>query len=72
MSEEIFTIDARYYNLHVKEGKLKGARMEWRAAGIVFYLRGSFKGGLYDQAANLAMNMCVDRHIPAISLRRVK
>lgn len=72
MADEIFTIDCSRYNLKVEPGKLKGARIEWRAAGIVFYLRGSFKGGLYETAANIAMNMCLDRHIPAISLKRAR
>ena len=67
---EIFTIEAKNYNLIVVKGKSKRARLEWGASGIQFYLKGEFKGGLYECAANLALNMCIDRHIPAVMLRR--
>lgn len=67
-----FTIEAKSFNLTVKDGKLKGARLEWCAAGVEFYLKGSFKGNLYEVAANLAMNKCLSMNIPAISLRRAK
>lgn len=70
MSNEVFTIEIKHYNLIVHTRKIKGSRLEWSAPGIEFYIKGSFKGGAYEQAANLALNMCIDRHIPAIALRR--
>lgn len=72
MHKETFTIEIKHYNLIVHPRKIKGARIEWNAPGIEFYLKGSFKGGAYEQAANLALNMCIDRHIPAIALKRAR
>ena len=65
-----FTIVSKYGMLVMHEGVLKGAREEWRGAGIVFYILGSFEGSLHEQAGNLAMNKCEGLHIPVASLRR--
>lgn len=68
----IITIENKYGVMKVHEGKkLKKARLEWRAAGLEVYLKGSFAKG-YDVAANLAMNYCIACHIPVISLRRAE
>lgn len=68
----IITIENKYGVLCVHEGiKPKGARLEWRAAGLEVYLKGKFSRE-YDVAANLAMNYAQSIHVPVISLKRVK
>lgn len=67
----LITIENRYGMLVVHEyQQAKNSRLEWRGAGIEFYLLGSFAKE-YDVAANLAANVCQEKHIPVASLRRV-
>jgi hypothetical protein len=72
MGDEEITLEIKYHVIKAKQGKLKRARLEWQASGIKIYVVGSLAGHLYEQAANLAMNLCEARHIPAGSLRRAK
>lgn len=68
----IITIEVKYNMMKVHHGKIKRSRKEWYASGLEVYVIGAMKGGLYDQAANLAMNFAESIHIPASSLRRVQ
>lgn len=68
----LITIEVKDQVIKVHEGeKLKNSRLEWRAAGLDVWVKGSF-GKSYDVAANIAMNYALSIHIPAISLRRAK
>lgn len=69
---ETITIEVKYNCIKTFNVKLPRARRVWAAPGIEFYVRGPLNGHLYEQAANIAMHMCIERHIPAISLRRVR
>lgn len=67
------TIEVKYETMTVREGKLKGARLVWRAPGLDVYVKGSLDGKLFfEQASNLALQACAARHIPLISLRYQK
>lgn len=67
----LITIENKHGTLVVHEGhKLPRATLEWRAAGLEVYLKGSH-AKCYDVSANIAMNYALSIHIPAISLRRV-
>jgi len=51
-------------------GRLKKARLVWRAPGICFFVKGSLQGRLtFESAGNLCIQECISRHIPPISLR---
>lgn len=66
----MITIISKYGSLTVKEGREPGYRLVWRAPGLDVYVKGAIsEGNLFESAANLALNVCIDRHIPAISLR---
>lgn len=66
----IITIEVKWNMMKVHQGKMKRSRLEWRGPGIEIYVLGSMKGGLYDQAANLAMNYAQGIHVAPSSLRR--
>lgn len=68
----LITIETKYNIMIAHEGKLKGAKLEWRGAGIEIYKKGHFGRKAYESAANLALNICLDRHIPTTSLKKVK
>lgn len=68
----LITIETKYNMIVAHEGKLRGAKLEWRGAGIEIYKKGHFGRKAYESAANLALNICIDRHIPTQSLRRQK
>lgn len=55
-----------HYERHMK------ATLEWRGAGIEIYLMGKRNDIQYEQASNIAMNICLAHHIPVVSLRRQK
>lgn len=63
------TIEVAYNNMKVHEEKKKRSRLVWYAAGLEVYVLGALKGGLYGQAANLAMNYAESIHIPASALK---
>ncbi len=71
LPDEQITIVSKYDTLVVLPGKAKRARLEWRASGLEIWVKGPLGGTLYETAANLAMNAAINRHIPAISLRKV-
>lgn len=65
------TILIKYGTMTMVNGRVPKSRLQWRGAGIEFYVRGSLAKTAYETAANLAMNETISHHIPAISLRRV-
>lgn len=58
-------------NIGVTEAIEPRARLEWTACGWSIFLRGKFPPLAYAQAANVMMNYLIERHVPAISIRRV-
>lgn len=70
----MITILVHYGNMTVCEGRLSGSRLVWRAAGLYVYVLGTLTGDKlhFEQACNLAVNACIERHIPAVSLRYQK
>lgn len=58
-------------SISTQYGRSKKARLEWRASGLEIYLCGRFPPEVYARAANLAINECLARNIPTISLRKV-
>ena len=69
----MMTIEIVYGVMRVHYSKLPKARLVWQAAGLNVYVKGSLGGKYaYEQAANLAMQECIHRHIPVISLKLVK
>lgn len=68
----IVTFDVSDEKITEVEGKLPRARIAFRGAGIEIYVRGSSKYHHSDCIPSLAMNACIARHIPVISLRRAK
>lgn len=69
----LITIVNRYGSLLVEEGKKEGSRLEWRdnTRCLEVYIKGGFTPLEYACAANLAMNVCIEMHIPVIALKRV-
>lgn len=68
----LITIVNRYGNLTAVEGKVKGARVMWRVPDqLEVYCSGAMKKIVFEQAGNLALNIALDMHIPAVQLRRV-
>ena len=70
----MITILVHYGNMTVYERRLPGSRLVWRAPGLDVYVKGELTGDKlhFEQAANLALNACIARHIPAVSLRYQK
>ena len=68
----IITIELKYGIMKAHNARLRGAKLEWRGAGIEIYKKGHFGRKDYEAACNLALQLCIDRHIPTISLRRQK
>lgn len=66
------TIEVKWNMMKCHEGRKKQSRLVWYGPGIEFYVVGDMKGGLWGQAANLAMNYAESVHIPASSLRTIK
>lgn len=68
----LITIEIKWNRMTVHQGKKKTSRLVWYASGLEVYVMGDMKGGLWGQAANLAMNYAESIHIPASSLRTIK
>lgn len=68
---KIITIEVKWNKMKVHEGKLKLSRKVWYGPGIEVYVTGTLKGGLFGQAANLAMNYAENMHIAPSSMRTV-
>lgn len=66
----LITIVSKYDTLKVSEGFLKGSRCLWIAPGLTVYVHGPLPGLMYEQACNLALQVCDEMHIPAMSLKR--
>lgn len=64
------TIEVLDESMTAREGKMPRSRPMWCAAGLVVHVKGALPGIKYEQAANLAMAVCLTMNIPAISLRR--
>lgn len=56
----------------VQEGQLPKAKIAYKGAGIEIYKLGRSKYHHADCVPNLAMNICLNFHIPVISLRIAK
>lgn len=54
------------------ECKVEGARLAYRADGLLIYIDGAVKHQHPDCIPNMAMNACLLRHIPLLTLRAVK
>lgn len=68
----IITFDVSDEKIVEAEGKLPKARLAFLAAGLEIWVKGSSKYHHSDCIPNMAMNACIARHIPVISLRRQK
>lgn len=68
----VITIENHYGNMFVHRAKAPDSRVEW-VAGNQFEIRlkGAFKPLEYDAARNLALQVIIDAHLPAIALKRV-
>lgn len=69
---EHITIEVSDEKIVVVQGQSARARLVFLAAGLSIWVKGSSKYHHTDCIPNLAMNACLDRHIPLISLRRQK
>jgi len=68
----LITIEVLDEEMIVHEGeKLSGSRLVWSCSDLAVWVKGPLNGLRYEQASNLALNVCYDRHIPALSLKRV-
>ena len=68
----IITFEVADHVIIEKEGKSPKSRLAFKAAGLDIYVKGSSSYHHSDCIPNLAMNACIARHIPVISLRRQK
>lgn len=66
------TIVIKHDRATVEYGKKGRCKLAFQAAGLDIYTSGSSKALHDDCIPNIAMNECLSRHIPLISLRRVK
>lgn len=57
--------------LEVEYGQTHGARLMWRGAGIMVYVKGSVNDADYERVQHMAMVVADEAHIPVSSLRRV-
>lgn len=68
----IITIENFYGNMRVHDSALPDSRLEWRAANqFEIRIKGAFKPLEYDAARNLALQVIIGVHLPAIALKRV-
>jgi len=68
----IITIENKWGNMVAHTGRMKDSRKEWVAANqFEIYIKGAFKPLEYDQARNLALQVIIGAHLPAIALKRV-
>lgn len=72
MPNEIVTILITDEKVTMVSGKLPRAKLAFQSAGLDIYKKGSSQYHHEDFIPNMAMNACLARHIPVISLRRVK
>lgn len=68
----MITIVVKYGRLTVVEGHLPKSRLIFTSAGLAVYQLGSSNEIHEDAIPNLAMNAALARHIPLISMKRVK
>ena len=68
----LITIVSRYDTLTVNDGeKIDGSRLVWVVRDELYvWVKGPLNGLLYEQAANLALQVCCEMHIPAQMLVR--
>lgn len=68
----LITIENKWGNITVHEGRLDGSRREWTVTGQMdIFIKGTFDKVEYDSAANLACNVAQGMNIPLTMLRRV-
>jgi len=58
-------------NIGITESREKQSRLEWQAPGFDIYKRGRFSITQYEAATNIVLNYLIERHVPAIAMRRV-
>jgi len=68
----VITIEVKYDRATIHYGKLPRAKLAFQACGLDIYTKGTSSSLHEDCIPNIAMNACLERHIPLISLRRVK
>lgn len=68
----MITLVVEYGRVTVVEGRLPKSRLIFTSAGLAVYQLGSSDEIHTDCIPNIAMNACIDRRIPVISLRRVR
>jgi hypothetical protein len=68
----MITIVVKYGSVTVVEGRLPKSRLIFTAAGLAVYQLGSSSEIHEDCIPNVAMNAALERHIPLISMKRVK
>jgi hypothetical protein len=66
------TIVIKHDRATVVYGKQPKASLKFQAAGLDIFVKGSSASLHEDCIPNIAMNECLSRHIPLISLRRLK
>lgn len=64
-------ITSKYEVLKVGYETVRGMRKVWSCSDLDVFVVGALSGKLFEQAANLAMQECVARHIRPSSLRLV-
>ena len=70
MSEITFVVEE--HTVTEVECKIQGARLAFRADGLEIYIDGAIVEQHPDCIPNMAMNACLSRHIPLLTLRAVK
>jgi hypothetical protein len=69
----IITFEIRGGVITSYDKKLPKAQLRFQADGLDVYVLGSLSDdNNYERVTNLAMSVCVERHIPIITLHRVK
>ena len=69
---EKLTIVIKHGLVMLDYGKHPKARLVFTANGLEIYQKGASSDLHDDCIPNMAMNACIARHIPVLSLRRVK
>jgi len=72
MPPEKLTIVVKYGLVILDYGKHPRARLVFTAPGLEIYQKGDASDMHEDCIPNMAMNACIARKIPVISLRRAK
>lgn len=66
---DVMTIVIKDETMIVRYEGVKGSRLVWRAAGLDVMVVGQMDKMQFETAGNFAINECLNRHIPVLSLR---